>query len=132
MRASLYTALIALTLLSWTAPARAHHVVSESGIAWVEPVSVFQVDVQTARFDLGGSWRGQWSTLTPSLEWRLHERFSLMGRLPVAMISLDDGRAVAGLADAGSVGGSGGAVADGIAEAMVTTAVGLIIGLLGK
>jgi len=100
MRASLYTALIALTLLSWTAPARAHHVVSESGIAWVEPVSVFQVDVQTARFDLGGSWRGQWSTLTPSLEWRLHERFSLMGRLPVAMISLDDGRAVAGLADA--------------------------------
>jgi biopolymer transport protein ExbB len=35
----------------------------------------------------------------------------------------------AGLADAGSVGGSGGAVADGIAEAMVTTAVGLIIAL---
>jgi biopolymer transport protein ExbB len=34
-----------------------------------------------------------------------------------------------GLADAGSVGGSGGAVADGIAEAMVTTAVGLIIAL---
>jgi biopolymer transport protein ExbB len=36
----------------------------------------------------------------------------------------------AGLADAGSVGGSGGAVANGIAEAMVTTAVGLIIALL--
>jgi biopolymer transport protein ExbB len=35
----------------------------------------------------------------------------------------------AGLAEAGSVGGSGGAVADGIAEAMVTTAVGLIIAL---
>jgi biopolymer transport protein ExbB/TolQ len=35
----------------------------------------------------------------------------------------------AGLADAGSVGGSGGAVANGIAEAMVTTAVGLIIAL---
>ena len=35
----------------------------------------------------------------------------------------------AGLADAGSVGGSGGAVADGIAEAMVTTAAGLIIAL---
>jgi len=36
----------------------------------------------------------------------------------------------AGLAEAGSVGGSGGAVADGIAEAMVTTAAGLIIALL--
>ena len=36
----------------------------------------------------------------------------------------------AGLADAGSIGGSGGAVADGIAEAMVTTAVGLIVALL--
>jgi biopolymer transport protein ExbB len=35
----------------------------------------------------------------------------------------------AGLAEAGSVGGSGGAVADGIAEAMVTTAVGLIVAL---
>jgi biopolymer transport protein ExbB len=36
----------------------------------------------------------------------------------------------AGLADAGSVGGSGGAVANGIAEAMVTTAVGLSVALL--
>ncbi|MGD1978187.1 MAG: MotA/TolQ/ExbB proton channel family protein [Akkermansiaceae bacterium] len=36
----------------------------------------------------------------------------------------------AGLADAGSIGGSGGAVANGIAEAMVTTAVGLIVALL--
>ena len=35
-----------------------------------------------------------------------------------------------GLADAGSVSGSGGAVAAGIAEALVTTAVGLIIALL--
>ena len=35
----------------------------------------------------------------------------------------------AGLADAGSVGGSGGVVANGIAEAMVTTATGLIIAL---
>ena len=34
-----------------------------------------------------------------------------------------------GLADAGSVSGSGGAVANGIAEALVTTAVGLIIAL---
>ena len=36
----------------------------------------------------------------------------------------------AGLAEAGSIGGSGGAVANGIAEAMVTTAVGLIVALL--
>lgn len=99
-RAALYTALGALCAMAWSTPAAGHHVVSESGIAWVEPVSVFQVDVQTARFELGPSWRGQWSTLTPSLEWQLHERFSLMGRLPLAMISLDDGRAVAGVADA--------------------------------
>ena len=36
----------------------------------------------------------------------------------------------AGLADAGSVGGSGGVVANGIAEAMITTAAGLLIALL--
>jgi biopolymer transport protein ExbB len=36
----------------------------------------------------------------------------------------------AGLAESGSVGGSGGAVANGIAEAMITTAVGLIVALL--
>lgn len=36
----------------------------------------------------------------------------------------------AGLAEAGSVGASGGMVANGIAEAMVTTAAGLIIALL--
>lgn len=35
----------------------------------------------------------------------------------------------AGLAEAGSIGGSGGAVAGGIAEALVTTAVGLIVAL---
>ena len=35
----------------------------------------------------------------------------------------------AGLADAGSIGGSGGMVAEGIAEALVTTAVGLIVAL---
>ncbi|MFM7180037.1 MAG: MotA/TolQ/ExbB proton channel family protein [Verrucomicrobiales bacterium] len=35
----------------------------------------------------------------------------------------------AGLADAGSVGGSGGTVANGIAEALITTAAGLLIAL---
>lgn len=35
----------------------------------------------------------------------------------------------AGLADAGSVGGSGGEVANGIAEALITTAAGLLIAL---
>ena len=34
-----------------------------------------------------------------------------------------------GLADAGSIAGSGGLVADGIAEALITTAVGLIVAL---
>jgi biopolymer transport protein ExbB/TolQ len=34
------------------------------------------------------------------------------------------------LADAGSIGGSGGLVAEGIAEALVTTAVGLIVALM--
>ena len=36
----------------------------------------------------------------------------------------------AGLADAGSIGNSGGVVANGISEAMITTAVGLIVALL--
>jgi len=38
-------------------------------------------------------------------------------------------RSFSGLAAAGSIGGSGGAVANGIAEAMITTAAGLIVAL---
>lgn len=99
-RAHRLGALATLLALCLSSEVAAHHVVSENGVAWVEPVSVVEVTLQTASFDLGPDWRGQWWTLTPAVEWRLGQRFSLMGRLPIAMILLDDGRGVMGLADA--------------------------------
>jgi hypothetical protein len=89
----------ALSVLLTHAPARAHHVVSESGVAWVEPVSVVEVEASAASFDHGGARRGRWSAVTPSLELALDERFSLMARAPVALILFDDGRGALGLGD---------------------------------
>ena len=81
------------------ATAAAHHVVSESGVAWVEPVSVVEVEASASSFDHGGSRRGSWSAITPSLELALDERFSVSARAPIAMIMFDDGRGVVGLGD---------------------------------
>ncbi len=91
----------AALLLTLAAPleARAHHVVSESGVAWVEPVSVVEVETSAASFDHGGARRGTWSAIAPSLELALDERFSLMARTPVALILFEDGRGALGLAD---------------------------------
>ena len=93
--------LFALMTLWRSAPevARAHHVVSESGVAWVEPVTVAQVDLRAASFDFGPMWRGRWWQLVPSLEVQALERVSLSARAPIAFIEFEDGRAVLGLAD---------------------------------
>lgn len=96
-RAALAACLIAC---AWSpAPARAHHVVSESGVAWVEPVSVLEVEASAASFDHGGARRGSWSALTPSLELALDERLSVSARAPVALVMFEDGRGVVGLGD---------------------------------
>lgn len=91
------TITVAITLSS--AATRAHHVVSDSGIAWVEPLTVVEVDARSASFDFGERWRGRWLKLTPSVEAALGRRFSLGLRAPIAVIQFDDGRGVLGLGD---------------------------------
>ena len=77
----------------------AHHVVSESGIAWVEPVSVASVELTSSTFDFGRRFRGDWQTMTPRLEWAFNERWSASVRTPIAHLHFSDGRRVIGLAD---------------------------------
>ncbi len=93
-------ALVAALACLLAAPrAEAHHVVSDSGIFWVEPMTVVQVDTSMATFDFGPQWRGRWWQTTPALEVSFLERFSLRARVPFAFIQFDDGRGVLGLAD---------------------------------
>lgn len=80
----------------------AHHVVSDSGIAWVEPVSVVQLDVTSARFELGETWQGRWWSVAPMVEFAPWSRVSLMVRVPLIDIRFDDGRAVRGVGDLSS------------------------------
>lgn len=82
-----------------TSVVQAHHVVSESGIAWVEPMSVGQLDVTSARFDLGPTWQGRWWSVAPMMEASVMPRLSLMARVPLVRIDFDDGRSVMGLGD---------------------------------
>jgi hypothetical protein len=88
--------LVGLTLPS---AAEGHHPVSESGIAWVEPVSTASVGVTASSFDFGGRFRGDWQTVTPRLEWAFAERWSASVRLPIAHLHFADGRRAIGLAD---------------------------------
>jgi hypothetical protein len=79
--------------------AQAHHVVSESGIAWVEPVSVVEVDAEASSFDLGPWRRGSWQSVAVTAQYAPLEWFSLSARLPVASVQYEDGRGAMGLAD---------------------------------
>jgi hypothetical protein len=74
-------------------------VVSEAGISWVEPVSVVEVSAEASRFDRGNGFSGNWQVLTLAAEWRALDALSLSLRLPMAHLSLDDGRRVIGLSD---------------------------------
>ena len=93
---------VAALLITLTAPAsaQAHHVVSESGIAWVEPVTAVEIETRAARFDFGDYFRGRWTVITPSVEVAPLSWLSVSGRAPIAHIWFDDGRQVVGLADA--------------------------------
>lgn len=98
-RALLFTS-TALLWLFLSSTASAHHVVSDTGIAWVEPISVGQLELSTSRFDLGSSYQqGRWWSVATSVELALHKRFSLMVRAPVVRVNFDDGRAAMGLGD---------------------------------
>ncbi|QDG53080.1 hypothetical protein FIV42_20725 [Persicimonas caeni] len=97
--ALLVAALTLLTVLTVPRAAHAHHVVSESGIAFVEPMSVAEVELRAASFDFGRYFRGDYQILTAALEWAATDRFSATARVPVAYIQYDDGRQVIGLSD---------------------------------
>jgi len=77
----------------------AHHVVSDSGIAWVEPLSVVDVELSAASFDLGAGRRGSWQTMAVTGQFALGPRLSLSARAPWAFVQFDDGRKVLGLGD---------------------------------
>lgn len=83
----------------WSGAAWGHHAVSSSGIAWVEPVDVLEVELQTARFDFGGARRGFWQSYVARGEWSLGERASVSLRAPWALVRFEDGRTALGLSD---------------------------------
>src|SRR5712692_6152081 len=79
--------------------ARAHHIVSEYGIAFVEPSSIAEVDTQAAEFRLGDR-SGHWQLVALSLEYAVTPRLSFSGRLPFARIRYDAGSTEYGPGDA--------------------------------
>lgn len=99
---SIHTAITALlvgSVLLFATPAAAHHPVSETGISWVEPVSVVELSAEASSFDRGDGFSGRWQRLTLASEWRALPRLSVAARVPMIHLSLDDGRRVIGLGD---------------------------------
>lgn len=90
--------LLALLLL-YPVEAHTHHVVSETGIAWAEPVSVVELDTQAASFDLGAQKRGRWQTMALRMQMAPTNWFSLSLRVPFSAIQFEDGRQALGLGD---------------------------------
>jgi hypothetical protein len=93
--------LLVLSSLLLVAPAaRAHHVVSELGIAPVLPASLVGVSVGSADFDVAGM-RGRWVAVTPQAEVQLGRYLSLLGTVPLARVDYQAGAAYSGLGDVG-------------------------------
>ncbi|HEY7817099.1 MAG TPA: hypothetical protein VIG29_02690, partial [Vicinamibacteria bacterium] len=77
----------------------AHHLLEESGFAWLSPRSFAGLEIETASFDLEmGS--GRWTTAAASMEYALSRRWSVSARVPFAHIDYDDGGRATGLGDA--------------------------------
>lgn len=99
-RRSLQALGLVITLLSLQGVAAAHHVVSEAGIAWVEPLDVIQLEVESARFELDDNFgQGRWWSTSLMMEYAIWQRFSLMARAPLVSVAFDDGRRATGLGD---------------------------------
>ncbi len=93
------TALLFFGLCALPTQTQAHHVVSSSGIAWAEPVSVLEVQLESATFDFGDQGRGQWQSLSLRGEWALTSWVSVSARMPWSVIRFEDGRASTGVGD---------------------------------
>lgn len=96
MRCSPFT--LAIGMLLYAAPATAHHVVSTSGVAWVEPLHVVEANVHAASFDFG-ELRGDWQVLSVRGELAPTPWMSISARVPWAHLHLSDGRRAIGLSD---------------------------------
>jgi hypothetical protein len=92
-------ALVIAALMAWSAPAAAHHVVSDSGIAWVEPVTVTEVSVEASTFDQGAFRRGRWQAVSASAQYAPLSWLSTSLRAPLAFVQYDDGRGALGVGD---------------------------------
>lgn len=81
-----------------SAPAYAHHPVSESGALWVEPVSSLELETQFLSFEFQ---EVSGSALVTAFygQVALHDRISVNLRLPAAYVAFDDGRAAMGNGD---------------------------------
>lgn len=91
--------LVLLGGLLWASPGAAHHVVSDSGIAWVEPISVVEVDVEAADFSHGERDEGVWQRIRVTGQWALHERLSVSLQVPWTSVQFADGRGAMGNGD---------------------------------
>jgi hypothetical protein len=78
--------------------AAAHHVISDYGIAPVEPRSFAEISVETARFDRAGR-AGTFQLLTPSLEYALERRVSLSAQWPLVRVAFEEGATHRGVGD---------------------------------
>jgi len=94
-KAKLVTFLLALLLPS---SGVAHHVVSEHGIATVEPMTSIETTFEYGSFGFGAQ-TGNWQEFSLRGEFAVHDRLSLSVRMPWAHIDFDDGRRVVGVGD---------------------------------
>lgn len=90
--------LAALLVLAVSSEAAAHHVVSEYGIAWTEPLSFLELDLQAGFYDHPNS-RGNWQVAALRLEHVFHPRFSAYVRAPFGRIDAEDRDPVVGVGD---------------------------------
>lgn len=78
--------------------ATAHHVVSGYGIAWIEPVSYLELDLQAGFYD-HGSTRGAWQLAALRAEHAFHPRLSAYVRAPFGRIDPRDDAPTVGIGD---------------------------------
>lgn len=92
------TQLITAVLLAAPGIAHGHHVVSESGIAWVEPVTVVELEVESLAFEYQDD-RGNALVTALSAQVQILPWLALTLRAPAAWVRFEDGRQAIGNGD---------------------------------
>ena len=68
--------------------AEAHHTVSDFGISWAEPVTVFEATLELAEFDRDGE-RGRYLVTYPVIEYALSDAFSVTARTALVKVFVE-------------------------------------------